>query len=104
MYRNPIRYTEIDSVAHDFLAVQEALDLNEKPDLLDYSCIYNNWLVEYDEWGIVYLTELGSSAKMPINWENEYWQDRTIKVDLSLNTTPEELWVVWNEEIKPVIQ
>lgn len=115
MYYKPPRYTEVDSVGNDFLALQDALvscepDINPK----DYSCIFGQWLIEYDEQGLVFITELGpernydtykrDTRDAEMNDEvDEYWDDRTAVLDCSHIDDETELFHFFRTEIKPLI-
>lgn len=102
MYK-PTRYTEIDSVGNDFLAIQDAL-MNGESDIdpIDYSCIYGRWLVEYDLDGMVYVTELGPNRD-ELPKENAYWDDRTSKFDCTGCTSDTDLFHFFRNQIKPLI-
>lgn len=102
MYK-PTRYSEIDSVGNDFLAIHDAFNSMEKVNPMDYSCIYGQWLVEYDDEGKTYITQLGPNRNaMPT--DDPYWDDRTAIFDASGCFGDEtELYHFFRTEIKPLL-
>ena len=98
----PVIYSELDSVGNDFLSIQDALMNGEKVDPSLFSCIYNQWLVEYDQDGFVYVTQLDSSGKMPT--DSPYWDERTVEFDCTDCYSEDELYILFNQEIKPLLK
>lgn len=97
------KYTEIDSVGNDFLSIQDALLNGERNiNTLAFTCQYNGWLVEYDLDGQVYLTRLDGSGKLPT--DSSYWNKRTRVIDCTACNSDDDLWVVWNNEVKPILK
>lgn len=99
----PVIYQELDSVGNDFLQIQDAL-LNGETDvnLLAFSCQYNGYLVEYDMDGQVYITKLDHTGKMPT--DSLYWDGRTTVVDCTACNSEDDLYCLWNEEVKPILK
>lgn len=99
----PVKYSEIDSVGNDFLSIQDALMNGEQNiNLLAFSCQYNGYLVEYDMDGMVYITRLDDSGELPK--DTSYWWDRTKEIDCTACGNEDELYQLWESEIKPILK
>ena len=97
------KYTELDSVGNDFLSIQDALLNGERSiNTLAFTCQYNGYLVEYDLDGRVFITRLDASGNLPT--EISYWSERTRTIDCTACNSEDDLFDLWNREIKPILK
>ena len=102
--KKPPIYSEIDSVGNDFLAVQDAILNNEEVNTEDYFCIYNDFIVEYDDEGMVYVTYIAQEwDSYSVNFDSEYWTERTTALDCTACNDATELYHFFRTEIKPIL-
>ena len=99
----PTRYSQISSVKNDFLSIYEASQDLEPFDPIDYSSIYGQWLIEYDNDGKCYVTELGPNRNVMPD-DSEYWVDRTLVFDFSHLNSENEIAEFFDNGIKYLIQ
>lgn len=98
----PTRYSSIDSVRNDFLSIYEAANDIEPFDPIDYSSIYGQWLIEFDDDGNAYITELGPNRNV-LPTDDEFWDDRTLVFDMSGCTSEDDIVMLFDNDIRPLI-